>query len=54
MRLSTGRRAPCFMPLNKRVRAVDFFANWPPGYLLQHSINAQARLLGSSGPAFNG
>jgi len=24
MRLSTGRRAPCFMPLNRRVRAVNF------------------------------
>jgi hypothetical protein len=49
MRLSTGRRAPRFMPLSKAVRAVHFFAMAEiSADLQQHSINTRARLLGSS------
>jgi hypothetical protein len=49
MRLSTGRRAPRFMPPQKGGCAPPtFFARAEiSAYLQQHSINTRARLVGS-------
>lgn len=49
MRLSTGRRAPGFMPLNEAgARRPLFFVRAEiSAYLQQCSINTRARLVGS-------
>jgi hypothetical protein len=49
MRLSTGRRAPRFMPSVRRCAPSTFFARAEiSACLQQHSINTRARLSGSS------